>query len=121
MIPDHLAGFWAPPRLATFGSVRRDGSVHQVPVKCMRVGEDFVVLTRPGTVKVRNARRTGRGSLAEHTDSLWVTVEGPIVVADDEARRAAARAAYQQRYGRPESGWATCLLVLTPERVLHGD
>jgi len=121
MIPEHLADFWSVPRLATFGSVRRDGSVHLVPVKCVRLGDELAVLTRPGTLKVRNVRRTGRGSLSEHTESLWATVEGPVAVTEDRALMVAARAAYEQRYRRPESGWATCVMVLTPERVLHGE
>ncbi len=119
MIPDHLESLWSTPRLATLGTVRPDGSPHLVPVKAMRVGADLHVLTRPGTVKVRNLVRVPRASLAEHTATVWATVEGPARVADDPATLAAARAAYLQRYGRPDT-WGTCVIVLTPDRVLHG-
>ena len=119
MIPAHLESFWSTPRLATFGTVRADGTPHLVPVKAMRVAEDLMVLTRPETVKVRNIRRTGRASLAERTPTLWATVEGAARVSDDADTLAAARAAYQERYGRPDT-WGTCVIVLTPEQVLHG-
>jgi len=120
MIPAHLDDFWATPRLATLGMVRADGSAHLVPVKCMRDRDAFWVLTRPGTVKVRNLAATGRASLAEHTDTLWATVEGRGHVSDDPALLAAARAAYEKRFGRPDT-WGTCVLVVEVDRVLHGS
>jgi PPOX class probable F420-dependent enzyme len=120
VIPPHLDDFWSLPRLSVLGTVRPDGTPHLVPVKCMRVGEEFHVLTRPRTVKVRNLLRTGRASLAEHTATWWATVEGPARVADDPATLAAAQAAYVERYGRPDT-WGTCVMVLTPDRVLHGE
>ncbi|MFC6285016.1 pyridoxamine 5'-phosphate oxidase family protein [Nocardioides sp. GCM10027113] len=119
MIPAHLDDFWSSPRLATFGTVRRDGSPHLTPVKAMRCGEDFLVLTRPTTVKARNVRRTGRASIAEHTSSLWATVEGAAVVSEEPDDLARARAAYAERFGRPDT-WGTCVMVLRPDRVLHG-
>jgi PPOX class probable F420-dependent enzyme len=119
VIPNHLTSFWDLPRLATLATVRPDGSPHLVPVKCMRDGDDFHVLTRPETVKVRNLAATGRASLAEHTDSGWATVEGTAYVDDDPALIATARAAYERRFGRPDI-WGTCVLVVRPQRVLYG-
>lgn len=120
MIPDHLAEFWTAPRLATLGTVRADGSAHLVPVKCMRAADAFVVMTRRETLKVRHVNRTGRASLAEHTSTLWATVEGPARIDDDPALVAVARAAYLDRFGRPET-WGDCVLVVAPERVLFGE
>lgn len=120
MIPAHLDDFWSRPRLATLGTVRADGSPHLVPVKCMRAGDEFWVLTRPTTLKVRNLAATGRASLAEHTDSLWATVEGPARVSEDPALLAAARAAYERRFRRPDT-WGTTVLVVEVDRVLHGS
>lgn len=85
----------------------------------MRVGSDLMLLTRPESVKAHNVRRTGRASLAEHTSTLWATVEGVARVVDDAASLAAARAAYQERYGQAGT-WGTCVIVLAPDRVLHG-
>ena len=120
MIPSHLDDFWSTPRLATMGTVRRDGTAHLVPVKCMRAGGEFLVLTRPGTLKAGNVRRTGHASLAEHTSTLWATVEGAARISDEPEVLATARAAYLDRYGRPDT-WGTCVMVLRPERVLYGE
>lgn len=119
-IPDELDDFWNSPRLATLGTVRADGSPHLVPVKCMRDGDRFLVLTRPETMKVRNLEVTGRASLAEHTDTVWATVEGPAHIAEDRDEFEDARAAYEGRFGRPET-WATGVLVVEVDRVLHGS
>jgi PPOX class probable F420-dependent enzyme len=119
MIPLHLADFWSAPRLATLGTVRPDGSPHLVPVKCMRDGDRFLVLTRPETVKVRNLAATGRASLAEHTDTLWATVEGPAYVDGGARLFSLARRAYEQRFGRPDTS-GSCVLVVSSERVLSG-
>lgn len=120
MIPDELDGFWLPPRIATLGTVRADGSPHLVPVKCLRDIDRFWVLTRPETVKVRNLRASGRASLAEHTDTVWATVEGRAHITQDPVEFERARAAYEVRFGRPDT-WATCVLVLEVDRVLHGS
>lgn len=119
MIPVHLDAFWDVARIGTLGTVRRDGSPHLVPVKGMRDGERFLVLTRPETLKVRNVAVSGRASLAEHTDTLWATVEGPARVSHDPDLFEHARSTYERRYGRPET-WATCVLVIEVDRVLHG-
>lgn len=119
MIPEHLDDFWNAPRLATLGTVRADGSPHLTPVKAMRAGAEFLVLTRPATVKARNVVRSGRASIAEHTSSLWATGEGEAVITDDPDALARARAAYEERYGRPDT-WGTCVMLLRPDRLLHG-
>ncbi len=119
MIPAHLDDYWSTPRLATLGTVRTDGSPHLVPVKAMRDGARFLVLTRGETLKVRNVAATGRASLSEHTSTVWATVEGPARVSDDRELFAHARAAYLRRYGRPDT-WASCVLVIEVDRVLHG-
>ena len=119
VIPDNLDDYWATPRLATLGTVRADGSSHLVPVRCMRDGDAFLVLTRPETLKVRNVAATGRASLAEHTDTLWATVEGRAHVSHDATLFDHARAAYERRFGRPET-WASVVLVIEVDRVLHG-
>jgi hypothetical protein len=86
----------------------------------MRDGETFWVLTRPTTVKVVNVASNGRASLAEHTNTLWSTVEGPAHVSSDPRMLARARAAYAERFSEPDT-WGTCVLVIDVDRVLHGD
>ena len=42
MIPPVLDDFWTVSRLAVLGTVRPDGSPHQVPVRAMRDRERFL-------------------------------------------------------------------------------
>jgi PPOX class probable F420-dependent enzyme len=119
VIDEEVAGLWREPRLTTLGTVRRDGSAHQVPVKSMLVGDEVLVLTRWTTVKVRNVAANPRASVSEHTWSLWATLEGPAYVADDPPTLARARAAYVERFGRADT-WGDCVLVIKVDRVLSG-
>jgi hypothetical protein len=119
VIDEEVAGLWRTRQLTTLGTVRRDGSAHQVPVKSMLVGDEVLVLTRWNTVKVRNVAANPRASAAEHTWSLWATLEGPASVADDPALLAEARAAYLARFGTVET-WGDCVLVIKVDRVLSG-
>jgi hypothetical protein len=85
----------------------------------MLVGDEVLVLTRRSTVKVRNVAANPRASVAEHTWSLWATLEGPVSVADDPVILAEARAAYLVRFGTVET-WGDCVLVIKVDRVLSG-
>ena len=127
MIPAHLDDFWSEPRLATLGTVRPDGSPHLVPVKCVRSGTEFWVLTRPSTVKARNLAHHPRASLAEARfkvapgeAQLWATVEGPAHLDDDPGLLERTRAAYAERFGGLDT-WGTCVLVVEVDRLLHGS
>jgi PPOX class probable F420-dependent enzyme len=119
VIDEEVAALWRERRLTILGTVRRDGSAHQVPVKSMLDGEEVLVLTRGSTVKVRNVAANPRASVAEHTWSLWATLEGPAYVADDPATLARARAAYLDRFGTADT-WGDCVLVIKVDRVLSG-
>jgi PPOX class probable F420-dependent enzyme len=119
VIPGSLAGFWEPRRVAVLATQRRDGTIHQVPVRCMRDGNRFLVLTAARSVKAQNVARTPRASLAEETSERWATVEGPAVVSRDAALVARARAAYRERHHGPGT-FGDCVLVIEAERVLHG-
>lgn len=118
-VPAELDGFWDVARVGTLGTVRADGSPHLVPVKVLRDGDDFLVLTRARTVKVRNVLAHPAISLAEHTATTWATVEGRAEVSTDPDELARARAAYRRRFGEPDHA-ADCVLVVRPTRVLLG-
>lgn len=120
MIPDHLDDFWSTPRIATLGTVRADGSPHLVPIHCVRDGGEFLVLTYLDSVKARNVGRNAYASLAEHTNSTWVTVEGSARLSEDPRAFERARAAYQNRYGRA-AHFGECVLIIEVDRVLHGS
>ena len=71
VIPESLDHFWHTRRVAIVASTRRDGTVHQVPVRCMRDGSRFLVLTESRSVKARNVARTGRVVRAPRPDDFW--------------------------------------------------
>jgi PPOX class probable F420-dependent enzyme len=119
VIPSSLADFWETRRVAILATTRPDGAVHQVPVRCMRDVDRFLVLTASGSVKARNITRTPRASLAEETPDRWATVEGPALVSRDPVLVSHARAAYRARHGGPGT-FGDCVLVVEAERVLHG-
>jgi PPOX class probable F420-dependent enzyme len=119
MVTESLAGFWEARRVAILATVRRDGTIHQVPVRCMREGDRFLVLTAARSVKARNVAHASRASLAEQTDDRWATVEGPAFVSRDPELLTRARAAYQGRHLGPGT-FGDCVIVVEAERVMHG-
>jgi hypothetical protein len=119
VIPQSLDHYWDERRVAILATTRRDGTVHQVPVRCMRDGSRFLVLTECCSVKARNVTQTGRASLAEETSTRWVTVEGPAHMSVDPDLVAQARALYATRH-RGTGRFGECVLVVEVERVIHG-
>jgi hypothetical protein len=119
VIPQSLGHYWDERRVAILATTRRDGTLHQVPVRCMRDGSRFLVLTECCSVKARNVAQTGRASLAEETSTRWVTVEGPAHMSADPDLVAKARALYATRH-QGTGRFGECVLVVEVERVLHG-
>jgi PPOX class probable F420-dependent enzyme len=109
---------------AVFSTLGRDGSVHSVPVHFAFVDDEFRFFAENGSAKVRNARRTGRGTLCVTatvdgerryvTAEGTVRIEGKITQADLES--------LDRRYGRDpgsaddEEYAETVTLILRPER-----
>jgi PPOX class probable F420-dependent enzyme len=112
-------GFWDERRVAILATSRADGTVHQVPVRCMRDGDRFLVLTSSGSVKARNVRHSPRASLAEETSARWATIEGPARVSSDPRLIARARVLYRERH-QGSGTFGDCVLVIEAERLIHG-
>ena len=75
--------FLRQPRNAVLATVASDGRTHAVPVWFRYVDGLFRIITERGSVKHRNAERTGRASLCIPDDWLsYVGVEGPVRVED---------------------------------------
>ena len=72
----------ALPLPGVFSTVAPDGSVHSVPIHFVFIDDDRVHRSESDSVKVRNARRTGRATLCVTTtvdaEPRYVTVEGPV-------------------------------------------
>ena len=114
------------PYPAVFSTVAADGSVHSVPVHFVLMGSEIRFIAESGSVKVRNVRRTGRGTLCVTAtvdrERRYVTVEGPVRIQDGIAQ--ADLEVLDRRYGRDpgsadDEGYAdTVTLVVRPERWL---
>jgi len=111
---------------AVFSTVAPDGSVHSVPVHYLFIGERFRFIAEDGSVKVRNARHSGRGTLCVTAtvegERRYVTAEGPVEI--EEGVTQPDLDALDHRYQREspsaddEAHAATVTVVLRPERWL---
>lgn len=109
--------------LATLATQRADGTPHLVPVGFTWDDDAQVVrvITSGGSVKARNARRGGRASVSQVDGRRWITLEGPVRVADDtEAVRDAERR-YAERYRTPRPNPQRVALIIDVDRVLGGS
>jgi len=124
--PEDRAAFLSQPRTAVLATTRGNGQVHAVPVWYAFDGEAFRIITARGSVKHRNAARSGRATLCvDERDGAYryVMAEGPVTVQDsvtyDERLalhtlyRGAERAKEIVDRGGHEK---MVLLVLRPER-----
>lgn len=85
MQPADRDAFLREPRTAVLATAGRGGRVHAVPVWFTWDGESFKVITERGSVKHRNAARTGRATLCvdERPNSVrYVMAEGAVTVRD---------------------------------------
>lgn len=75
--------FLSQSRNAVLATIGADGRTHAVPVWFRYVNGAFRIITERGSVKHRNAERTGRASLCIPDGWLsYVGVEGPVRVED---------------------------------------
>ena len=110
---------------AVFSTLAPDGSVHSVPAYFLFTDERFRFIAEDGSVKVRNARHSGRGTLCVTatveanggtSPPRTVEIEGPVVEADLHS--------LDRRYGREspsvddEAYAGPVTVVLHPERWL---
>lgn len=85
MNPTERDAFLREPRTAVLATLGRDGRIHAVPVWFSYDGELFRIITERGSVKHRNAARTGRATICvdERSGGLrYVMAEGPVMVQD---------------------------------------
>jgi F420H(2)-dependent biliverdin reductase len=113
-----LAEFIAERHLAVLATQRADGSPHAVPVGFTLANGVVRVITFAPSVKARNARRGGRGSVTQIDGGRWVTFEGPVRLLDDDATVASAVAAYAQRYRQPKVRDDRVVIEIEVDRVM---
>ncbi|MPY63866.1 PPOX class F420-dependent oxidoreductase [Streptomyces spongiae] len=98
--------FWQERHLCTLTTLRPDGSPHVVPVGVTYDPEARLarVITRGGSVKVRNVRAAGpdgaRVAVCQLDRGRWATLEGRAFVRTDPDLVADAERRYAERYQR---------------------
>jgi PPOX class probable F420-dependent enzyme len=112
--------FLAERHLATFSSLRADGSLHVVPVGFSwdPVAGLARVITTGANQKARNAERGSRAALCQADGARWLTLEGACRVLSDPAAVADAEARYALRYRQPRVNPARVVLVVEVDRIL---
>ena len=115
-----VLSFLRERHIATLTTLRSDGSPHVVPVGFGFDPEALVVrtITFDGCQKVVNARRRGRAAVSQVDGGRWLTLEGSVRVATDEAGVAKAVAAYTERYQAPGERADRVAIEIVVDRVL---
>lgn len=119
-LPDDVLAFLSERHLATLSTLRSDGSPHVVPVGfSYDTGDRTVrVISFASSVKVANARRGGRAAVSQVDGARWLTLEGPVRVADDEDSVAAAVAGYTARYRQPSDREDRVAIEIAVDRIM---
>jgi len=106
--------------LATFTTLRPDGSPHVVPVAFTWDADRGIarITTRRGSVKARNLEAGGRAALCQVEGFRWLTFEGTATPSEDDDEIAAAVAAYASRYRELEPNPERIVVLLEVERVM---
>ena len=115
-----LRAFWTERHLCTLTTLRPDGSPHVVAVGATLDAPAGIVrvITRRGSVKVRNVRATGRAAICQLDGPRWSTVEGTAVVREDAESVADAVERYARRYRQPQPNPERVVIELTITRKL---
>jgi F420H(2)-dependent biliverdin reductase len=115
--------FLAERHLATFTTLRRDGSPHVVPVGFTWDTEALVarVIASRGSAKVVQARAGRRAAISQVEGRRWITLEGTTRVLEDTPAVRDAEDRYAERYRRPRPNPERVVVVLDVDRVLGGS
>jgi PPOX class probable F420-dependent enzyme len=121
---DHLApevlAFLAERHLATFTTLRPDGSPHVAPVGfSYDAGAKLArIITFVPARRVRNLRGGGRVAICQVDGGRWLTLEGHATVTDDPGQVAAAVAGYAERYRQPGEREDRVAIEVAVDRIM---
>ena len=115
--------FLTERHLATFTTLRRDGSPHVVPVGFTWDAQTLLarVISSRGSAKVQQARAGRRAALSQVDGRRWLTLEGVTEVLEDPASVRDAEQRYAVRYRVPRPNPERVVVVLRVDRVLGGS
>ncbi|WP_327139816.1 PPOX class F420-dependent oxidoreductase [Nocardia sp. NBC_01327] len=109
--------------LATLATLRADGTPHVAAVGFTWDPEAGIarIICDGGSVKARNARRSGYAAVSSVDGRRWITLEGPAAVLDDPESVADAVERYAGRYRQPRVNPTRVVIAITVQRVLSAS
>jgi PPOX class probable F420-dependent enzyme len=115
-----LAEFWAERHLCTVTTIRRDGTLHSVPVGAVYDPDAATawIITSGRSQKVRNIGYTRKISVCQIDGRRWSTLEGEASISRDPVEIRAAEARYARRYKQPRVNPDRVVIVVAVSRVL---
>ena len=122
-LPAASLAFMTERHLATFTTLRRDGSPHVVPVGFTWDAQALVarVIASRGSAKVVQARAGRRAAISQVEGRRWITLEGTTRVLEDAPSVRDAEDRYAVRYRQPRPNPERVVVVLDVDRVLGGS
>ena len=119
-LTDEALAFLSEYHLASLTTLRADGSPHVVPVGFSYDPDAQLVriITFAPSQKVANARRGGRAAVSQVDGGRWLTLEGPVSVAEDPERVALAVDGYAARYRQPGEREDRVAIEIAVDKVL---
>ncbi|MCW2530470.1 MAG: Pyridoxamine 5-phosphate oxidase-related FMN-binding [Blastococcus sp.] len=116
-----LLAFLTERHLATFTTLRADGSPHVVPVGVTydAATRTARVITSGNSAKARHVRDgQPRVAVCQVEGRRWVTLEGTAVVREDADAVADAVERYARRYRQPRENPARVAIEISVDRIL---
>ena len=116
-----LLAFLTERHLATFTTLRADGSPHVVPVGVTydAATRTARVITSGSSAKARHVRDgQPRVAVCQVEGRRWVTLEGTAVVREDADAVADAVERYARRYRQPRENPARVAIEISVDRIL---
>ena len=110
--------FLAERPLGVLSTVGRDGTPHAVPVEVVVYGGRVYAWCESDSVKVANARRTGKAALLAYKGRSAALVRGTArVLTSDNASYADITSEFLRKYDREETYGNDVLVEISPDRV----
>ncbi|MGI5241451.1 PPOX class F420-dependent oxidoreductase [Dactylosporangium sp. CA-139066] len=115
-----LEEFWAERHLCTVSTIRRDGTVHTVPVGATYDPATGTarIITSGKSQKVRNIEHNAQIAICQIDGRRWSTLEGHATIQTDAESVKDAEERYARRYKRPRINPERVVIMVTVTRVL---
>jgi PPOX class probable F420-dependent enzyme len=115
-----LAEFWAERHLCTVSTIRRDGTVHSVPVGATYDPATGTarIITSANSQKVRNIGQNEKIAICQIDGRRWSTLEGHATIETDPDSVKDAEDRYARRYKQPRVNPDRVVIMVTVMRVL---